>query len=89
MCPDRSTASASTRLRDAFGALLCHALGDHGGHGDYDQLAVTYSDRRGYDVVIRLDGGYVDASDADDARGRWQRKLDTVLAELDRERAAP
>ena len=72
------TASLAGHLRD----LLCHPLGDHGGRGDYDQLAVTYSRRRGYDIVLRIDGGYGDVSDAESTRDQWQRKLDAVLAEL-------
>jgi hypothetical protein len=62
-----------------------HALGDHGGYGDYDRLIVIDSGPRGYDVVLRIDGGYCHPRDADNARAYWQRALDVALAHLARE----
>jgi hypothetical protein len=68
----------------ALASLLAHALTDRRIGGDYDRLIVVDNGPRGYDVVLRIDGGYVDPRDADDARGRWQQSLDAVLADLER-----
>lgn len=63
--------------------LLAHALSDHAaGVGDYHRLAVIDSGARGYDVVLRIDGGYDHPALAEDARRYWQELLDAVLADL-------
>jgi hypothetical protein len=76
-------------LLDQLRDLLWHPLGDRcNGAGDYDRLVVVDSGPRGYDVVLRIDGGYSHPRDADDARARWQQALDAALGEIANERVA-
>jgi hypothetical protein len=71
----------------ALAGLLCHALNDRAIGGDYHRLIVVDNGPRGYDVVLRIDGGYDHPADAEDARGRWQALLDAVLADATRSTA--
>ena len=72
-------------LRSELAALLYHACGDYArGWSDYDRLVIVDSGERGYDVVLRIDGGYSHPADADSARARWQHHLDYLLGELER-----
>jgi hypothetical protein len=69
--------------------LLYHALSDRGRPNfDYDRLVVVDQGERGYDVVLRIDGGYAHPADADAARINWQEPLNAVLAEIEREAIA-
>jgi hypothetical protein len=69
--------------------LLWQGRSDHqSGTGGYDRLQIIDRGDDGYDVVLRIDGGYAHPAEADSARAYWQRVLDTTLAELGGESAA-
>ena len=70
------------QLRD----LLHYPLNDRGRDNfDYDRLIVVDRGERGYDIVLRLDGGYAHPRDADAARAYCQGRLDALFDAIDRE----